>query len=145
VSDSKTNDVLAEVNGDVMQLTLNRPDSLNAFSPEMLEGLTKAVKQANEDVGIKAIVFKGSGRAVCAGGDLKQMGERDSITTYDRLGRANDLVMAMHHSKKPVIAAVHGFAAGAGFNLAMAADMLLAEEGTRFILGFSKVGLLSDG
>src|SRR5699024_12767539 len=100
VSDSKTNDVLVEVNGDVMQLTLSRPDSLNAFSPEMLEGLTKAVQQANEDVGIKAILFKGSGRAFCAGGDVKQMGTRDSITCYDHLGKTNDLVMAMHHSEK---------------------------------------------
>lgn len=145
MSDSKTNDVLVEINGDVMQLTLNRPDSLNAFSPEMLEGLSKAIKQANEDVGIKAILFKGSGRAFCAGGDVKQMGTRDSITTYDHLGKTNDLVMAMHHSKKPIIAAVHGFAAGAGFNLAMAADIILAEEDTKFILSFSKVGLMSDG
>src|SRR5699024_8964205 len=142
VSDSKTNDVLVEVNENVMHLTLNRPDSLNAFSPEMLDGLTKAVKQANQDASIKTILIKGSGRAFCAGGDVKQMGTRDSITTYEHLGKTNNLVMAMHHSKKPIIAAVHGFAAGAGFNLAMAADIILAEEDTKFILSFSKVGLM---
>src|SRR5699024_12607990 len=112
-----------------MHLTLNRPDSLNAFSPEMLDGLTKAVKQANQDASIKTILIKGSGRAFCAGGDVKQMGARDSITTYEHLGKTNNLVMAMHLSKKPIIAAVHGVASGAGFTLAMAGVISLVEEG----------------
>src|SRR5699024_11221146 len=128
-----------------MQLRWKGPDRLNAINPEMAEGITKAGKPGNGRVGRKAILFKGSGGAFCGGGDVKQMGKRDSITTYDHLGKTNDLVMAMHHSKKPIIAAVHGFAAGAGFNLAMAADMILAEEDTKFILSFSKVGLMSDG
>lgn len=145
MTDNKTNDVLVEISDNVMHLTLNRPDSLNAFSPEMLDGLTASIKDANHDSQIRAIIIKGSGRAFSAGGDVKKMGVRDSVTTYYSLGKTNELIMAMHHSKKPIIAAVHGVAAGAGFNLAMAADIILAREDTKLILSFSKVGLMSDG
>lgn len=141
----KTNDVLVEITNGIMMLNLNRPDSLNAFSPEMLTGLKDSIYQANEDDEIKVIVLSGNGRAFSAGGDVKAMGSRESIGTYEHLGKMNDLVLAMKNTDKPVIAAVHGYAAGAAFNLALASDIILAAEDTKFILSFSKVGLVPDG
>lgn len=129
----------------MMKLMLNRPDSLNAFSHQMLQGLKEYIKQANEDNEIHVIILIGNGRAFSAGGDVKKMGAKDPIGTYTHIGRLNELILTMRNSEKPIIAAVHGYAAGAAFNLALASDIILAEEDTKFILSFSKVGLISDG
>lgn len=145
MSNIKTNDVLVEITNGIMMLNLNRPDSLNAFSPEMLDKLKDSIYQANENDEINVIVLSGNGRAFSAGGDVKAMGARDPIGTYEHLGKMNELILTMKNTEKPIIAAVHGYAAGAAFNLAMASDIILAAEGTKFILSFSKVGLISDG
>lgn len=145
MSDVKTNDILIEINEGIMKLILNRPDSLNAFSPEMLLELKAAIKRANEDKRIQVIMISGNGRAFSAGGDVKKMGAKDPIETYTHLGKTNELILTMRDSEKPIIAAVHGYAAGAGFNIVMASDIILAAEDTKFILSFSKVGLISDG
>lgn len=137
--------LLVNVNNGVMNLALNRPESLNAFSPEMILGLKDALKQAKNDQSIHVVTLSGSGRSFSAGGDVKTMGKRDPKGVYDHLGELNELILAMRDLEKPIIAAVHGFAAGAGFNLALACDMILAAEGSKFILSFSKVGLISDG
>ncbi len=76
---------------------------------------------------------------------LKIWDKRTPLGTYEHIGRLNELVLAMQNLEKPIIAAVHGYAAGAGFNLALASDIILATEDSQFILSFSKVGLISDG
>lgn len=129
----------------ILSLTLNRPESLNAFSPEMILGLTNAFKEAQTDPEVKVIVLSGAGRSFSAGGDVKTMGERSATHAYDHIGRLNELILAMRNTEKPIIAAVHGFAAGAGFNLALACDLIVAAEDSKFALSFSKVGLVSDG
>lgn len=145
MSNKEEKDLLVEISGGVMNLILNRPDSLNAFSPEMIKGLHDSINQAKEDSHIQVITISGNGRAFCAGGDVKRMGKRNPIGTYDGIGKLNELILSMRDSEKPIIAAVHGYVAGAGFNLAMASDIILAAEDTKFILSFSKVGLISDG
>lgn len=137
--------LLVNVKDGVMNLALNRPESLNAFSPDMILGLKDAIKQAKDDSAIRVVTLSGSGRAFCAGGDVKTMGKKEPKDVYDHLGELNELILAMRDLEKPIIAAVHGFAAGAGFNLALACDMILAAEGSKFMLSFSKVGLISDG
>ncbi|MGY0694462.1 enoyl-CoA hydratase/isomerase family protein [Virgibacillus sp. FSP13] len=137
--------LLTRVNEGVMHLSLNRPDSLNAFSPEMITGLKDAIKQAKDDNTIRVLAISGSGRSFSAGGDVKTMGESGAMETFEHIGELNELIRAMRDLEKPIIAAVHGFAAGAGFNLALACDMILAAEGSKFVLSFSKVGLISDG
>lgn len=137
--------LLSEVNEGVLHLTLNRPESLNAFSPEMITGLKEAIKQAKHDEAVKVVILSGSGRSFSAGGDVKTMGEADSLETYEHIGELNELILSMRDLEKPIVAAVHGFAAGAGFNLALASDIILAAEGSNFVLSFSKVGLISDG
>jgi 2-(1,2-epoxy-1,2-dihydrophenyl)acetyl-CoA isomerase len=141
----QSEDLLVHVEGAVMSLTLNRPSSLNAFSPEMILGLIDAIKKAGENKAIRAIVLSGSGRSFSAGGDVKTMGNSTAVEVYDHIGKLNECILAMQQSKIPIIAAVHGFAAGAGFNLVLACDIIIASEDSKFALSFSQVGLISDG
>ncbi|NRG45546.1 enoyl-CoA hydratase [Bacillus sp. CRN 9] len=143
--ESTASDLLVEVKTGVMTLTLNRPESLNSFSPVIIEGLKESLTKAKEDANIKVVVLKGAGRAFSAGGDVKRMGSGSPLGTYEHIGKLNELIVQMSKLEKPIIAAVHGYAAGAGFNLALASDLILAEEDSKFILSFSKVGLISDG
>ncbi|WP_057912302.1 enoyl-CoA hydratase/isomerase family protein [Peribacillus muralis] len=137
--------LLTEVTGNVLILTLNRPESLNAFSPEMIADLTKEIKDVKEKPHIRAVVIKGAGRSFTAGGDVKSMGKASAGQLYDHVGRMNECILALDSSEVPVIAAVHGFAAGAGFNLALACDLIIASEDSQFAMSFSQVGLISDG
>ncbi|SEB14845.1 2-(1,2-epoxy-1,2-dihydrophenyl)acetyl-CoA isomerase [Thalassobacillus cyri] len=140
-----TKDLLVQVEGSVMNLTLNRPESLNSFSPAMIADLKKSINQAKQDENIRVVILTGAGRSFSAGGDVKTMGTSEPIDAYEHIGKLNELILAIKDLEKPVIAAVHGFAAGAGFNLALACDIILAAENSDFVLSFSKVGLISDG
>lgn len=137
--------VLKEVLDGVLYLKLNRPERLNAFSPEMISTLKESIKQAKENDSIRVIVISGTGRSFCSGGDVKTMGSREPLLTYKHIGRLNELILTMQSIEKPIIAAVHGYAAGAGFNLALACDLIVAADNSKFVLSFSKVGLVSDG
>ncbi|MGG5254191.1 enoyl-CoA hydratase/isomerase family protein [Neobacillus sp. SM06] len=139
------NDLIIEKKGSILHLLLNRPDRLNAFSPEMISGIINGLKEARTDEGIRVIVLSGAGRSFCAGGDVKTMGQSGSIQVYEHIGRLNECILSMKATEKPIIAAVHGFAAGAGFNLALACDLILAAEDSKFAMSFSQVGLISDG
>ncbi|GAX90251.1 enoyl-CoA hydratase/isomerase family protein [Effusibacillus lacus] len=138
-------DLLVKQEGKVLHVTLNRPDALNAFSRDMIEGLTEAMETAKNDSEIRAVLLSGAGRSFSAGGDVKQMGEGTPVMTYEHIGRLNQLILAMSELDVPIVAAVHGYAAGAGVCLALACDMVLAAEDSKFIMSFAKVGLISDG
>jgi 2-(1,2-epoxy-1,2-dihydrophenyl)acetyl-CoA isomerase len=138
-------DLLIEKNGAVLYLTLNRPEALNAFSGEMIEDITTEMTNAANDDSVKVVVLSGSGRAFSAGGDVKTMGQNTGSAVYEHIGRLNKCILAIQRLEKPVVAVVHGFVAGAGFNLALACDLIVAAEETAFVLSFSKVGLISDG
>ncbi|MFP7299397.1 enoyl-CoA hydratase/isomerase family protein [Neobacillus niacini] len=141
----KSNDLIVEKLGPILSLTLNRPETLNAFSPDMILGLKAALHEAKNDLDVQVIVLSGAGRAFSAGGDVKTMGQADGNQIYEHIGKLNELILLMKDIEKPIIASVHGFAAGAGFNLALACDMIVAAEDSKFALSFSKVGLVSDG
>jgi 2-(1,2-epoxy-1,2-dihydrophenyl)acetyl-CoA isomerase len=141
----KTEHLKVNVHGAVLHLTLNRPEALNAFSPEMILGLTKAMQDAKENDEIRVVMLSGAGRSFSAGGDVKTMGDTTSTEVYEHIGKLNELVLAMRDLEKPIISVIHGFAAGAGFNLALASDIILAAEDSSFVLSFSQVGLISDG
>ncbi|WP_079509007.1 enoyl-CoA hydratase/isomerase family protein [Mesobacillus jeotgali] len=146
MTEVKTSDhLIINRNGGVLSLTLNRPESLNAFSPEMILGLTEEIRMAQKDYEVKVIVLSGSGRSFSAGGDVKTMGQANAIGVYDHIGKLNECILAIKNTEKPIIAAVHGFAAGAGFNLALACDLIIAAHDSKFALSFSQVGLVSDG
>lgn len=134
-----------EINERILSLVLNRPESLNAFNLEMLTGIIDALEDADRNQEIKEIVLSGAGRSFCAGGDVKTMGNISSTEVYEHIGILNKCIKAIREIKKPVIASIHGFAAGAGFNLALACDLIIASENSKFALSFSQVGLISDG
>lgn len=137
--------LLIEKVGPVLSLTLNRPESLNAFSPEMILGLKDALQDAQKDADVQVIVLSGAGRSFSTGGDVKTMGQAGPSHIYEHIGKLNELILTMKATEKPIIASVHGFAAGAGFNLALACDLIMAAEDSKFALSFSQVGLVSDG
>ncbi|WP_209122999.1 enoyl-CoA hydratase/isomerase family protein [Alkalihalobacillus sp. BA299] len=137
--------LLTHIESGVMRLTLNRPEALNAFSPEMITGLMDSIKEAKENQDVKVIVINGAGRAFSSGGDVKTMGKASGVEVYEHIGKLNDLILEIQSLEKPVVAAVHGFAAGAGFNLALACDLIVAADDSKFVLSFAQVGLISDG
>lgn len=137
--------LLVNVEDGIMQLTLNRPESLNAFSPDMIDGMKEALNEAKQNDEIRVVTLSGAGRAFSAGGDVKGMGEGTPSVVYEHIGRLNELILQMTDLEKPIIAVVHGFCAGAGVCLAMACDQIVAAQDSKFVLSFSRVGLISDG
>src|SRR5690625_1165270 len=140
-----TNHLLTDVKDGILNLTLNRPDRLSAFSPELIAELKTDIEKASNDENIRVVTLAGAGRSFSAGGDVNTMGLVDSLGTYQHIGELNELILSIKSLEKPVIACVHGFAAGAGFNLALACDIILAAEESKFAMSFSQVGLVSDG
>lgn len=137
--------LIVEVRGPVLSCVLNRPDSLNAFSDKMMIGLQEAMDEAAHNADIKVVVLSGAGRSFSAGGDVKNMGQATPNELYEHVGELNRVILKIKDLAKPVVAVVHGYAAGAGFNLALACDQILAGEDSKFVLSFAQVGLVSDG
>ncbi|MER6535976.1 enoyl-CoA hydratase/isomerase family protein [Streptomyces sp. 900105755] len=134
----------------VAHLTLDRPDALNALTPDQRDHVVRLLGEASADPGIGAVVVTGTGRGFCAGADLRggsgSTAERvpGDVARTIRLG-AQRLVAAVLDCEKPVIAAVNGTAAGLGVHLALACDLVLAAESARFIEVFVRRGLVPDG
>ena len=140
---SKT--ILTEQIGNVSVVYLNRPEKLNCFNNELLETLAKTLKSLDVDTETRCVVITGSGRAFCAGGDLSVLMNCDTQEKSDKnMQIANDAVLALYQMKTPTIAMVNGAAAGAGFNLALACDLIFASETAKFIQSFVNVGIASD-
>jgi 2-(1,2-epoxy-1,2-dihydrophenyl)acetyl-CoA isomerase len=139
--------ILFEVDGGIARLTLNRPDKLNSFNTQM----HREVRQALSSVSMssaRVLVLTGAGRGFCAGQDLSDRAVAPGSAAVD-LGESlennyNPLVLALHHLPMPVIAAVNGVAAGAGANIALACDMVIAARSASFVQAFSKLGLIPD-
>lgn len=136
-----TDHLLLEHRGAVAILTLNRPDSLNSLSHPLLVDLRATLLDLDADPSVRAIVLTGSGRAFSAGADLGA-GPSDAEDTVRRL--YNPLVLTLTELGTPVVAAVNGLAAGAGFSLTLACDLRVAAESASFQLSFVRIGLVPD-
>ena len=136
-------ELLVARRGDVRVLTLNRPDRLNAFTKPLLSVLMAALADAEADQDCRAVLLHGAGRAFCAGQDLTMV--EPGADLGDSLDRSfNPLVRRLRAMRLPVVCAVHGVAAGAGANLALACDIVLAGASARFIQSFIRIGLIPD-
>ncbi|MFI6371091.1 enoyl-CoA hydratase/isomerase family protein [Streptomyces sp. NPDC050546] len=141
--------VLHTTAGQVLSITLNRPETLNALTPEQRDEVVELLSAASATTDIRAVVITGTGRGFCAGADLRgaaTTGERSAgdVARTLRTG-AQRLIAAVLDCEKPVIAAVNGTAAGLGAHLALACDLVLAAESARFIEVFVRRGLVPDG
>ena len=138
--------ILYIVENGIATITLNRPQSLNAFTDVMLAETTAAFQQADEDASVRCIVLTGSGRGFCSGQDLAEIRNRPpEVTIGDHLRHGyHPLIKQMVQIEKPIIGAINGVAAGAGCSLALFTDFRIASEKASFMLAFSKVGLVPD-
>ena len=131
----------------VASITLSRPDVLNAFNKRMAQDFQRGMAAAGKDDAVRAVMITGNGRGFCAGQDLAEATGGD-LTKID-LGAIvatnyTPSVLAIREIEKPVVAAVNGVAAGAGANLALACDIVIAAEDASFIQSFTKIGLVPD-
>jgi 2-(1,2-epoxy-1,2-dihydrophenyl)acetyl-CoA isomerase len=140
--------ILVSEGDGIVTITLNRPDKLNAFIGHMRRDLAEALEHAGSNRAARVVIVTGAGRAFCAGGDIAFMGElmerRDSDEFERILGAGRRVISAIRMMTKPVIAAVNGPAAGAGFNLALACDLRVASSNATFSQSFVKIGLHPD-
>jgi 2-(1,2-epoxy-1,2-dihydrophenyl)acetyl-CoA isomerase len=140
--------VLEERSEAVMTLRLNRPEKLNALTPQLGRALVHALLRAADDKSVRAVVITGAGRAFCAGGDLELLRDvRNRKATRELEGlltAGKEICLAISTMTKPVIAAVNGAAAGGGMNLALACDMRIASSQAKFAESFANVGLYPD-
>jgi 2-(1,2-epoxy-1,2-dihydrophenyl)acetyl-CoA isomerase len=139
--------ILYEARQGVARITLNRPEVLNSFDAAMSQQLQQILGEVTREVALRAVYLTGAGRAFCAGQDLAEATAADSaITDFSERVRTmyNPLVLALRRMPKPVVCAVNGVAAGAGANLALACDIVIAAEEASFLQAFVKIGLVPD-
>lgn len=128
----------------VARIALNRPDKRNALSPALRDALLPAVEEALADEAVRALVLCGSGGTFCAGGDIGTMARMTPADARRRMQRSHALVHRLAMAEKPVVAAVEGYAVGAGAGLALLADVIVAGKGAKLGFPFFKVGLVPD-
>jgi 2-(1,2-epoxy-1,2-dihydrophenyl)acetyl-CoA isomerase len=132
----------------VARLTLDRPDAGNGVNLELARELMEATTECSEDRNVRAVLVRGAGANFCVGGDLREFGTMDGrlplhlkhVTTY-----LHAAIASLVRLDAPVVAAVQGSAAGAGFSLVCSCDLVVAAESARFLMAYTKVGLSPDG
>jgi 2-(1,2-epoxy-1,2-dihydrophenyl)acetyl-CoA isomerase len=137
-----------EVDEQILTITLNRPDKLNAFNGTMQQELVDAFDAADTDDNVRAIIVTGAGRGFCAGADLADP-DREASATADS-GAAlekyfNPVIRLMRALPKPIVSAVNGVAAGVGMSFVLASDIAIAGKSASFLQAFARIGLLPDG
>jgi 2-(1,2-epoxy-1,2-dihydrophenyl)acetyl-CoA isomerase len=125
-------------------LRFNRPEVMNAFDPEMVEELLKAIDQIRNDDHAKVLMMTGTGKAFCVGVDLTTIKGLSADQGTQFLKKIHQLILNLVAMEKPVIAAVHGYVFGGGWNFALACDLVIASEDAKFSQAFVKIGLVSD-
>jgi len=144
--------VVVERRGAVFEITLNRPEILNAVNREAIAALAAAVAEAADDRAARAVLLRGAGTHFCAGGDITMFAELIRLTPAERqkalyqiVDTLHPLLVRMRHMPKPIVAAVQGAAAGFGLSLVLAADLALAAEDAVFTSGYILLGTSPDG
>ncbi|SDI38877.1 enoyl-CoA hydratase-related protein [Winogradskyella thalassocola] len=140
------NSILLKIENKIAYITLNRPEVFNSFNREMAFLLHDTLDACEKNEEVRAIVLTGNGKAFCAGQDLKEVTDPDLNPGFKKIleEHYNPIITRIRNIKKPVIAAVNGVAAGAGANIALACDIVVAHEKVSFIQAFSLIGLVPD-
>jgi 2-(1,2-epoxy-1,2-dihydrophenyl)acetyl-CoA isomerase len=140
-----------EEKDNVAWIRMNRPDEMNALNLPMARELCRAATYCTVEQGVRAVVLTGTGKAFCAGGDVKKMVEelndngRPDLFLRELAMYLHSFIAEIARMPKPVIAAVNGTAAGAGFSMSLACDMSIAVEAARFVMAYTNIGLVPDG
>ena len=137
--------ILSNINNGVGFITLNRPDKYNSYNREMALAFQASLDEFEGNDTVRCIYITGAGKGFCSGQDLSEA-MNPTPQEFERMvsEHYNATILRMRHIEKPIIAAVNGVAAGAGANIALAADIVLAAESASFIQAFSKIGLIPD-
>lgn len=140
------NSILLENKNGVAYITLNRPEVFNSFNREMAFLLQDILDASEKDDAVRAIVLSGNGKAFCAGQDLKEVTSSELNPGFKKIleEHYNPIITKLRSIKKPIIGAINGVAAGAGANIALACDIVVAHEQVNFIQAFSLIGLIPD-
>ena len=138
--------ILSKIENNVARITLNRPEVFNSFNREMALKLQNVLDDCESNTAVRAIVLTGNGKAFCAGQDLKEVTDPDINPGFKKIleEHYNPIILKIRSIKKPIIGAINGVAAGAGANIALACDIVVADEKVSFIQAFSLIGLIPD-
>lgn len=137
--------IITEIENAVLKIKLNRPDKFNSFNREMAMLLQDALKKAADDKTIRAVYLTAEGKAFCAGQDLAEAVDPQGPGIKKIVEEHyNPIVKLIRSIEKPIVCGVNGVAAGAGANIALACDIVIANESASFIQAFSKIGLIPD-
>lgn len=140
--------LLAQRRGAVLELALSNPSARNALSPTIYAEGCRAFERAATDASIRAVLLHGADDFFCAGGNLNRLQanrSRDPEVQHDSLDGLNQWILSIRKCPKPVVAAVQGAAAGAGFSLALACDLIVTAADAKFVMSYARVGLSPDG
>lgn len=140
------NSILIKIENQVAYITLNRPDVFNSFNREMALLLQSILDDCEYNNEVRSIVITGNGKAFCAGQDLKEVTSSELNPGFKKIleEHYNPIITRIRSINKPIIAAVNGVAAGAGANIALSCDLVVASNKASFIQAFSKIGLIPD-
>lgn len=139
--------IIYKVEDGVATLSLNRPDSYNAVNAAMVYELIDACEEIASDSKVRVVIFKGEGKAFCAGGDVKEMKETKNRNLQDTIAYVklfNTMAGKLINLPKPVVTSIQGIAVGAGCNLAFAGDIVVISKKAKFSEIFSNIGLIPD-
>lgn len=137
--------LLFTIENGIAKITLNRPEKYNAFIEPVAKAFQNALKACANDSNVRVVVITGNGKAFCAGQDLKEATDDNGLDLQHIVKHHyNPIIKLICALEKPVLAAVNGIAAGAGANIALACDIVVAKESASFIQAFSKIGLIPD-
>jgi len=138
--------IILKIENSIATITLNRPEVFNSFNREMALLMQQTLDACANDQNVRAIVITGAGKAFCAGQDLKEVTTPELNPGFRKIleEHYNPIIERIRTIEKPIVAAVNGVAAGAGANIALACDIVIAAENASFIQAFSKIGLVPD-
>jgi 2-(1,2-epoxy-1,2-dihydrophenyl)acetyl-CoA isomerase len=147
-----TSSLLVDRDGAIATLTLNRPDSLNALDPAMMDALVNDTAALAADRSVRCVVVRGAGKNFMAGGDIRHFASQLELAPAERqrsftelIGRLHAAIETLHRMPQPVLASVQGAVAGFGLSLLSACDLAIAAESAYFTAGYRRLGLTPDG